>query len=311
MVNLDSPIVRKLFLATITVEVLAVVGLTIAIMKTGQSAIELGIVLIVLWLFLLYFAIDGVVNENKFALVGFIVATLVECFYVIYQFIKKPTERKQHTVLARFVIVLALTSINLFLSWIVLKSFGWKLYKKVGADSVLVAMYKTYQKFTTVLRIDLLAQVLLALMAGIYIFTEDQQGFIQGPEFIVDVIAVVLNFGWVVLGWQAIRRENIPLLWAFITTALVAPVYIIVKGVLLRDKFAHGDSFYLIPIIIVGVFTVITRISVLIWTFLTWRNFGQGLKTRVFNTTETSTPILDSSKDGKDDEDSVEEPPII
>eukprot|EP01121_Diplochlamys_sp_Union-15-3_P020921 TRINITY_DN8314_c0_g1_i2.p1 TRINITY_DN8314_c0_g1~~TRINITY_DN8314_c0_g1_i2.p1 ORF type:complete len:188 (-),score=20.02 TRINITY_DN8314_c0_g1_i2:109-672(-) len=162
-------------------------------------------------------------------------------------------------------------------------------------------MYKNYQKFNTLLRIDLLAIILLVLMIGVEYF--DGKALFKDVEFTLTIVLVVINSFWALLGYVAVKKENKILLILFVLIALIIPGYIIAELANIREVLHQNKVlFFLLPIIITGIFVVITRIGLFYFSYRAWKYFGHGLKERVFDadnshfdtsfSSEVATPIF-------------------
>jgi len=129
----------KVFLIIVTLECLDVLGLTIEKISTSPSFdphVQISVLLCIGSLFLVYFAINGVLTENKFELLSFIAVTLLVSFYAIYSYLTQPSTSVESQLVSfiRFLSLCLFCPLNFILGWFTYKSFGWKVYRKIGAN---------------------------------------------------------------------------------------------------------------------------------------------------------------------------------
>lgn len=93
-----------------------------------------------------YFAFDAVLNENEFQLFGFILMTLGMTARITYQLVNvyyTPNTRDlyKYFILAPAVIVYTCQVGFFIIVYPVYKTFGWKLYYRVGTSPELSSKY--------------------------------------------------------------------------------------------------------------------------------------------------------------------------
>eukprot|EP01130_Rhizamoeba_saxonica_P015973 TRINITY_DN7295_c0_g1_i1.p1 TRINITY_DN7295_c0_g1~~TRINITY_DN7295_c0_g1_i1.p1 ORF type:complete len:220 (-),score=26.83 TRINITY_DN7295_c0_g1_i1:343-1002(-) len=190
----------------IIVETCLVIGATIAIILQGEpdandvASWKPGSVLILGAVCFCYFVIDAVINENKFSLLSFAVATCVYTAYVVSDYILFEERSKLETI--RLIAVCSFQLFNIVISIITYKAPGWKIYKMIGADADLVRSYKTYQIFTTLVRINLMFILLFVTMSVILVDETDESqtlyyvvgGTVAGVNIIVTILGYIAVF---------------------------------------------------------------------------------------------------------------------
>lgn len=124
----------RVFLALMVVELLTVVGLTIQRMihPTTSYSERYAVLMLVDVCILFFFAVNGVLGENSFEVLAFILVTLVFCGVTIYQFFWSPANTEQVVLWIRFIAVCAFTPANCLLAILVYRGFGWRMYRKVS-----------------------------------------------------------------------------------------------------------------------------------------------------------------------------------
>ena len=114
--------------------------------------------------FLIFFLWTSIMHENKFEMVSFVVASGMITLHSWWQLwrhnISEKNQAKMSATLGDIVFAGALVSSLFFvafcvLSWYVCSQFGWHVYKRVGANNVLIHMFKRFQIFKSLLKVGL------------------------------------------------------------------------------------------------------------------------------------------------------------
>jgi len=292
----DLSKIAKIFLALILMESLVLIALTIQRMaqpKTDYSE-KFSALMLVNTILLLLFALDGVVNENLFELVAFVLVNVFVTFFIFFQFFysyfSNHSEDVEMAILwIRFLSVLIFTPINVILSFLVYRAFGWRIYRKIGASVELTDMYRVYQQWTAILKLDLQFGINLVMMAGFFLGH-------SGMELTVDIIALAITFLWALLGWFTIRSES-RLVYVFFAFAPLEPGYLLWKLVVyLHNGQLDSHEIWTIPFYIMGILAVICRTMLVTWAYFAFSNYGKGLR-EVFNKEDIEeVPILGKGK---------------
>eukprot|EP01113_Clastostelium_recurvatum_P005444 TRINITY_DN12439_c0_g2_i1.p1 TRINITY_DN12439_c0_g2~~TRINITY_DN12439_c0_g2_i1.p1 ORF type:complete len:309 (+),score=60.65 TRINITY_DN12439_c0_g2_i1:32-958(+) len=279
--------VAKVFLLCVSLEALAVVVLSI-LQRYLQHLptddhMKISVLMCLSVVFLAYFAIDGVINENRFELVCFLVVSLLITFYSAFNFFTLPDTytSRPATVWIRFIAIMAFSPINIILGWLSYKSFGWRLYRKIGANADILHMYRTYQIFLSFLKMDLQFGLTIVLGVGMFLHPDNL-------ELYLDLVFFLITLGWAVLGWYGIRHELTSLVIVFFMFALVEPGYIIWKIIAALEPHDEFDQIgYLGPALALCGLALLCRFLLILWTGFTFRSFHKGLR-QVFEKEEDS-----------------------
>eukprot|EP01119_Soliformovum_irregulare_P015258 TRINITY_DN4278_c0_g1_i1.p1 TRINITY_DN4278_c0_g1~~TRINITY_DN4278_c0_g1_i1.p1 ORF type:complete len:314 (+),score=50.40 TRINITY_DN4278_c0_g1_i1:234-1175(+) len=281
-------VMSKIFIVVILLESTVIVGLTIErlIEPWSNNSTDFGILMIINSILLAAFAIDGVLNENTLELFGFVIVSLAVCGLVNYQYWFARDTAEQVIVLIRFISVCIFTPINIILSIMVYRNFGWAIYRKIGASVELIDMYRRYQRFISLLKIDLQFGINLVMIAGILISKD--------WKIWIDIIALIASFSWAVLGWVSLRLENRIGAILFFVFSVIQPGYVFYKFIFVTvfDNQISVEDQSLEPLTyVVGSLAIVVRILTIIFAILVRRGFGGGLK-RVFKKEEAEEPFL-------------------
>ena len=236
------------------------------------------IILLINSVFCLFYTIHGVLREREFELYCLILAILILTVYVIVNFALtySPTKIK----LARFIVIVVLAPLIIGYAWVVGKGFGYLLFRTVGAGSEIQDMYHTASRFSGLLKIDYQLAVILLVLT-----IEDVE---KMSYFSKCCLAVGVPFQMLasLVGWVAMRTEQLVLVWCFLPLCCAEPVFIGYR----ITQFAERWSYYTddnlkkltYSFIAVAIGAVIIRLLVLLALHLVVKNFGRGLKFRVF-----------------------------
>lgn len=97
--------------------------------------------------------------------------------------------------------------------WKVYLEFGWRIYKKIGADPHMrgvlcvhddmchtVAMYRVYQVFLTFVKMDWAMAVILVFTAGVFFIRLDDY------ELYVNIMMIFVTLAWAMVGYKSVCR---------------------------------------------------------------------------------------------------------
>eukprot|EP00698_Gefionella_okellyi_P022944 TRINITY_DN7704_c0_g1_i1.p1 TRINITY_DN7704_c0_g1~~TRINITY_DN7704_c0_g1_i1.p1 ORF type:complete len:328 (+),score=62.55 TRINITY_DN7704_c0_g1_i1:28-1011(+) len=258
-----------------------------------SKTVAYALVLIVSAIFLLYFAYDGVINENKYEVAAFLAVTYLLATRIGWMFITGrwiDSTRNlplyialNYAALAMFVLNVLFAVPNTIYTVRAWKSFGWKMYRNVGTDRELKEKFRVYQIFLSLLKVDLQFNISLVVLGGFFIFQN-----VANADLWVNIVMVIVTIVWTFLANYAIRQEQFKLFILVCAFAVVEPTYIIYKMVTL-----FGPSGQLVvdnPRIlfaISGALSIAERILLFFFIVRCYRNWGPGaLKNKVFDRIE-------------------------
>ena len=146
-------------------QMMATIGLNVALVAENWEdcmvQFELGASTLVI-LFVAYFAVEAVRTENQYQLMSYLVlSTILLPLYI------SPLAGRHGWHGGRILSIVAIVTtgilylLNVTLALVTylgtgdLVGFGWRVYKKVGADPVLIDCYRRYQQFCSALKLRL------------------------------------------------------------------------------------------------------------------------------------------------------------
>ncbi|KAJ3171172.1 hypothetical protein HDU88_008208 [Geranomyces variabilis] len=252
-------------------------------------------------IFLIYLAADAIWHENTIQMIASVMFNACVCFYSIFQYVQmiglvrtqpkttagpvQISESDESTlrhlllaipiILGVFSVVFALCAYKIYLE------FGWKMYKKIGADPKMRDMYRTYQIFLTFLKLDLF----FALGFGVQFLVLVIQP--SDPEFGITIAALPVMLAVFALAAYALKREDVWMMRAFCVGLLAAMAYFMFKLVRIYQRTAkYADTKHYLTFF--ACLSLAVVFCTLINAIMCYRNFGQGLKQHILITRQQS-----------------------
>ncbi|KAF8943374.1 hypothetical protein BGZ47_005492 [Haplosporangium gracile] len=281
------------------------------------------IVFVFAQLFQLIFAWDAVRAQNTIELIGIVLFNLCCFVYSIFEisqiqrslseagakgfFNSKPGKSSPEVAmdlnasLRPFLIVMVCVfgitqCLVTWLAYRLFQEFGWKIYKKIGADPNIKKMYRAYQIYLVLIKVDLFFFVGFSIQF-IYLTLTRRS---NDPEYWLTIIILPVTIPILYIAIYAVRHESRKWMAVFLTTMLAGVVYFIYKIV----RMYYGEK---VPIY-AGVYRFLTLFAslCLVAILLTivnaaicYLNFGRGLKAHFIGDGRPSLNAGTSSTGGR------------
>ncbi|KAI8982693.1 hypothetical protein BDB01DRAFT_160526 [Pilobolus umbonatus] len=240
-------------------------------------------------LFQIFFAVD-VRHQNTIQVIGFLIFHTCCLAYAGFQFkqmndvfldaVNNIVEEDQIkiTLIKRLLIGVTVVIgvcevIYAILTFILYKEFGWKIYKKIGADTDKRTMYRWYQIILTILKIDFFFFLGYSIQYLVLVLQTNDY------EFALTIVALPLTVLFLVLAVYAIRYESKYMMYLFFLGIMAAMAYFIFKIIRIytpdqAEKFRFVKAFLTFFASVSLVLVVLTLGNAIIC----YRNFNKGLK---------------------------------
>ncbi|RUS32281.1 hypothetical protein BC938DRAFT_475861 [Jimgerdemannia flammicorona] len=171
--------------------------------------------------------------------------------------------------IAQTTFVFLFAGFSAFVSWKLYQSFGWNIYKKIGADLDVQVMYKTFQYFVLILKINIFFQF---LSSGFYLIQWAlKEGFRWETVYLSVVTALVLPA--LILGRASVSTESRMTMIIFISFQGLILTHF---GLILSQTLLPRNNWYFwIFVVWCG---IILTVATAVIAYLCMRKFGTGLK---------------------------------
>ncbi|KAI9366523.1 hypothetical protein BD770DRAFT_376393 [Pilaira anomala] len=157
-----------------------------------------------------------------------------------------------------------------YLSYAVVKEFGWVIYKKIGADIAIQRMYRTLQLFVLALKIDIFIEFLVSVFYLIQFALKENFSSWMAYVFVVITILMLpmLYFGRVAVAGESRIKMTIFILFQLV---VVFQLVLIANDAMKRDE--HWYTW--ICFVILGMMIALTTAGLGVVCI---QNFDKGLK---------------------------------
>jgi hypothetical protein len=257
-----------------------------------------------LWRYALVFALlvvavtwllcDGVVQENRFQLLCYLVSLLLLLSLLSYEYFRarfhsssgcccssassgcssasSSCSSPSLLLTVAFAVAWVCVPLDALLVAGVWRRCGWLAVERAGATAAALRHYTRLQQHDSLLKLDLLLCVVGVWLLALF--------FVHDYELYVALVVLLFSVAWAWLGHWVVRRRHGPSLAAeaaFGLFALVVPAYVIAKAVLaFTGRYRYGEV-WLGPIVFEVVCVLLVRVillaftALLLWDVRRWR----------------------------------------
>ncbi|KAJ1964918.1 hypothetical protein GGI12_001115 [Dipsacomyces acuminosporus] len=173
-------------------------------------------------------------------------------------------------------VLASMTLVFVGFAYILYNTFGWEIFKKVGADMKIRRMYIGYRLLVLLLKIDFFVFLGFAVSYIILILKSTD------PEFAITVALVPVTLLVLVLAFWGLRRESHLTMWTFIFLLCGSTAYFVYKCARMydpkqEDKYAKQRPMMTYYTII----SLVVMSATLYQSVVCLANFGYGLRERI------------------------------
>jgi len=183
----------------------------------------------------------------------------------------------QSYVITVIVVIFVCQLIFTWLSFNLYKQFGWKVYKKIGADLQKKNMYRSFHIFLLLLKLDFFFFLGFAIQLMMLVLTSTD------VETYLTIVAIPIIFFVLIGAVFGVERENRAFMLAFMFGLGLAIAYFVYKTVRIYTDPNYGtqNSIYFGVSIYLTVFAILSllmTLATLYFSIVCYLNFDKGLK---------------------------------
>ena len=246
-----------------------------------RQAVWFLLILVLSTLFVGYFAVHSVLQTNAVETAAFFIASLLLLSRLAVEFFNRADECDTAQTQAVCAAFLGLSTFFIIAAMCftgtMFRDLEWKRYKAIGAEVGTRRMYKLYELFSAVRKLDLQFS-LIALVTGLVFFVRNPAGDIATYALVANVALFGVEVAWERLGARGIKDESARALYGFWALSALLPSAIIavaadaVSGgdVLLREASPSVRT----TIAVMGALAVVNRIATVACSVALFYNFG-------------------------------------
>lgn len=245
-----------------------------------RQALYFLLVVLVSLVFVAYFAIHSVLHTNSFEMFAFFFASTMLLIRIVMEYVNRSEECSHNhaKVCASFLgISIFFIVVAMGFTTSIFKDLRWKRYKALGAQPLTQRMYRLYELFTAVRKLDIQFS-LICLITGLVFFSGDIYTAKRIAALTINVLLFAVELVWDLLGNYGIDKESFRALVGFWSLSFFLPLAIIL---LIVDTFVTNDLFILatseslrVTILVMGILAIINRIATVATAVLLFTNFG-------------------------------------
>ncbi|KAI7820879.1 hypothetical protein BX661DRAFT_188720 [Kickxella alabastrina] len=275
------PLASQLCCWIATLQAVTIIGLEIGILVYVLKNVENGVaiyflLLVIAAIFGVFLLVGGVMNGDTIQIIGYCAFSLFGMSLAIFRYYQVRSWLLSDFYENVIGVMAGMTVFFGVMAYFLYNTFGWEIYKRVGADMKIRRMYINYRLFVLLLKIDFFVFVGFAVSYIILILKSSD------PEFAITIALVPVTLLVLLLAFWSLRRESVMTMWVFIVLLCASTAYFVYKCARMYDpkqeaKFAKQRpmmTYYTIVSLVVISATLHQAVTCL-------ANFGYGLKERV------------------------------
>lgn len=250
--------------------------------ESFRRALYFFLVILASIVFVGYFAIHSVLQANPFEMAAFFFASLMLLIRLGVEYISNSYECRDANqgICAGFLAVsLFLVTIAMAFTCTMYRDLQWKRYKAIGAEINTLKMYKLFEVFSAVRKLDMQFSS-VTLLTGLVFFINASPGSVDEIVLGINIALFAIEIIWERIGIYAIRNENAYLLYLFWFLSFGLPSFIIFIVVNTFQGstdllLAYGDEEWVLRTIgFMAMLSIINRIITVVCSVLLYINFG-------------------------------------
>ncbi|KAJ1725859.1 hypothetical protein LPJ61_005609, partial [Coemansia biformis] len=229
---------------TVLVKVLKYVENVFSTWSSDKGVAIYFMLLIIAALYGVFLLVGGVLNGDTIQIIGFCVFNLFVMSLAIFRYFQVQTWLMSDAVVVVGDVVLGMIKAEMIasivvtggvtvafgvLTYFMYHSFGWEIYKRVGADMNVRKMFINYRLLVVLLKLNFFMFVGFAVSYIILILKSSD------PEFAITVALVPVTLAVLYLAFWGLRRESVWLMWTVVVLLCASTAYFVFKVARMYD----------------------------------------------------------------------------
>ncbi|KAI9297928.1 hypothetical protein K502DRAFT_346570 [Neoconidiobolus thromboides FSU 785] len=272
----------RLMLYLCLLQTICMICLVIYLEIKPSSELTYRLIFLVAQVFSLIICWDAVTHKNVIQAISFIIFNGFCLSFVViqHQNIRPPYKGKE--VLLAIIIAEACCTISyIALTWEIYREYGWKIYKKLGADEAIHKMYKHYQILIVLMEMELFLSLAVAVQLGTNDHFVNNEIYVQ-LAFVIPISVIILG-----IAFYALTKENKVIMLLVIIIHFLTLAYFIYRIYRVTSVFSSTEisenpyintGYYLTFSLSV---TIVINILTLIYLIKCYLDFGKGLSEQI------------------------------
>ncbi|OBZ83743.1 hypothetical protein A0J61_08206 [Choanephora cucurbitarum] len=313
-------VILCIFEAIVVIALEAVIYAKFSVTEFSEDNLGLGIpVYLMIFIFSQVFQVliawDAVRAQNTIQIIAFLLFNICCFAYAVFQFKQIGDAIDPNTVsteqlaaslsylISRLLIVIAVIIgvcqvVYCYIGARLYQEFGWKIYKKIGADPEIrklkresLDMYRWFQIILTILKIDFFFFLGYSIQYLVLVLHHDDY------EYPLTIVAIPLTCLFLLLAVYAIRHESKWLMGLFFVGTCAATAYFIFKICRIYDpQEAHKYTFVKAFLTFFASVSLALLVLTIINAAICCSNFGKGLKPHLLSSNRHSSLPQDATE---------------
>jgi len=286
----SSPLRHRQFLLLILLQVLSVVTERVVLFALATTSDPANVredafflvIILISAAFVFYFAFHSVLQANSFEMGAFFVASLLLLSRVAVEFANRDSNECSipEVCLAFLALAVAFILAAMVFTVSIAKDLEWKRYKAIGAEMGTRKLYRTFELFSAVRKLDMQFSI-ITLVTGAAFFRPGALDSVGTYALGANLFMFVIEIAWEVLGDTAIKTEDEYRLYVFWALSLFLPVFIvsIAVDVLNGDETllqGAGSASVRATIAAMAALALLNRAATVAVSVVLYRQFGPG-----------------------------------
>jgi hypothetical protein len=297
----DSPSHHKIFLLMVVLQVLCnvverIVLFSLFLTKADpmnedynsalRGSLYFFLIILLSTCFVGYFGIHAILQTNAFEMAAFFFASLMLIIRLALEFLSKSDNEctgGNEVLCASFLTVAVFfVAVAMGFTLAIYRDLEWKRYKAIGAEVTTRRMYRLFELFSAVRKLDLQFSMVTLVTGLVFFWNALDKDSRDEIAIGINISLFAVELAWERLGVLGVRSENALMLYFFWAFSFGLPGFILyvllnkdhLFNLILDPKF--GDRFVevQVTIAVMAVLAVLNRVATVVCSVLLYVNFG-------------------------------------